>query len=86
MILKVGTFENISIEICGVWLWLSGETRKYKKELKELGFHWASQKGMWYLHFDDYHKFSQKSTSMDYIRFKYGSVVVQAETREISNK
>lgn len=68
--------EGIKVEIIGVWIWVSN-CYDYRKELKGLGFHWARQKQMWYLHFDDFHKFSSKPASMSYIREKYGCVEVR---------
>jgi hypothetical protein len=41
-------FENITIELVGSWIWLSGDTKEIKDKLKELGFKWASKKMMWY--------------------------------------
>lgn len=68
--------KDITVEVIGVWIWVSN-CYKYKKELKKLGFRWASQKQMWYKHFDDFHKFSSRPASMSYIRAKYGSVEVK---------
>ena len=41
-------FENITIELVGSWVWVSGDTREIKEKLKEIGFKWASKKKMWY--------------------------------------
>lgn len=71
---KLSTLENITIEICGIWIWVSGDTTKYKQELKTWGLRWAKKKQMWYVHFDDtYQKRSHKTLSMDQIRANYGS-------------
>ena len=82
-VIQLARFEGIKVEIIGVWIWVS-DCYAYRKELKQLGFHWASQKQMWYLHFDDFHKFSSRPASMSYIRQKYGSVEVRfkKETEE----
>lgn len=79
MVLQLSSFRDITVEIIGVWIWVSN-CYGYRKELKALGFHWASQKQMWYIHFDDYHKFGSKPASMSYIRAKYGSVEVKFKT------
>lgn len=81
IILQLSKFKNITVEIIGVWIWVSN-CYEYRKELKELGFHWARQKQMWYMHFDDYHKFSSRPASMNYIREKYGSVEVRFRTEK----
>ena len=75
-VMQLARFEGIKVEIIGVWIWVSN-CYAYRKELKGLGFHWARQKQMWYLHFDDFHKFSSKPASMSYIREKYGCVEVR---------
>lgn len=79
MVLQLSRFRDITVEIIGVWIWVSN-CYEYRKELKALGFHWASQKQMWYKHFDDYHKFSSRPATMSYIRAKYGSVEVKFKT------
>lgn len=76
---RIIKFDGIVIEIIGAWLWISGNTYNYKKELKEIGFRWASQKKMWYWRTGDYQKKSHKTLSMNDIRNYYGSVKVQTE-------
>lgn len=44
MLQKVIYFPNITIEIIGNWIWISGNTYQYRKELKDLGFKFAGQK------------------------------------------
>ena len=78
---KIINFDGIEIKIVGAWIWLSGNTYNYKKELKELRFKWASQKKQWYFHTDIFRKKSHKSLSMDDIRSYYGSTKVQTDTR-----
>ena len=41
-------FDNITIELIGSWIWLSGDTKAIKDILKDLNFKWASKKKMWY--------------------------------------
>ena len=66
-------FEGMDIELVGAWIWVSGNTYAYRKELKESGFRWASQKKMWYWHSEAFRKKSRKTLSMDEIRGYYGS-------------
>lgn len=80
---KIIAFEGIEVLICGQWIWVSGNTYQYKKELKEIGFKWASQKKQWYYHTDIFIKKSHKSLSMDEIRDYYGSTKVQTMQREL---
>ena len=67
---------DVVIEICGSWVWLSGNTKAYKDELKRIGFLFAPKKAMWYWRPKDYKSANTKPKDMDYIRSKYGSDVV----------
>ena len=62
---KIINFDGIEIEIVGAWIWLSGNTYSYKKELKEIGFKWASAKKQWHFHAEIFRKKSHKQLSMD---------------------
>lgn len=79
---KIINFVEIEILICGQWIWMSGKTYQYKKELKELGFKWASKKKMWYFHTDIFKKKSRKVLSMDEIIDYYGSARVNTTQRK----
>ncbi len=68
---------DINIEICGSWIWVSGNTYSCKDELKSNGFHWASKKKMWYWHDPQEQTRSNGKTTMDDIRSKYGSETVK---------
>jgi len=64
-------YEDITIELVGSWVWLSGNTKEIKEVLKELGFKWASKKKMWY--YGEMKGRNPKQKSMDEIKGKYGS-------------
>ncbi len=81
MLNKIIHFNGIDIELVGAWIWLSGNTYAHKKELKTLGFKWASQKKMWYWHSEAFRKKSHKTLSMDDIRNYYGSTNVRPESK-----
>jgi len=68
--------KGIVIEICGNWIWLSGLTYRYKKELKAIGFIYAGQKKLWYWRPNDYKSANRAPRTMEYIRTKYGSDVL----------
>lgn len=76
---KIIHFSNITIEICGSWIWLAGNTYQYKTELKEIGFKWASKKKQWYFHTEAFRKKGKKALSMEDIRNYYGSTEVKAK-------
>ena len=64
-------FENITIELVGSWVWVSGDTKEIKEKLKELGFKWASKKKMWF--YGEMKKRNHKEQSLEDIKAKYGS-------------
>jgi len=65
--------EEITIEIIGCFIWVTGNTRAYKDKLKELKFNWHSKKIAWYLKPEDYRRQSRKDYSFDEIRNMYGT-------------
>lgn len=83
MLEKIINFEGVEIEIIGQWIWVSGNTYAHRKQLKELGFKYASKKKMWYWKSETYQKKSHKTLSMDDIRNYYGTTKVQRNQREL---
>ena len=73
-------YENITIELVGSWIWLSGDTKEIKDKLKELGFKWASRKKMWY--YGEMKGKSHGEKSLDEIKDKYGSKVYKKKENE----
>lgn len=70
--------EGIVIEICGSWLWITGNTKEHKEVLKGLHFRWSKSKLAWYYHTADYVKVGKKTFTLNEIRALYGSEVVKA--------
>jgi hypothetical protein len=65
--------EGVTIEVCGTWVWLSGDTRTHKDIIKAAGYWWASKKMMWYFRPADYKSSNRGTWDIDDIRSKYGS-------------
>jgi hypothetical protein len=66
--------EGLKMEICGSWLWVTGNTKPFVTIFKELGFKWRSKKLAWSL--GDKSKIHHAELSMDKIRGLYGSQVI----------
>lgn len=65
---------GLIVELCGCWLWISGDTKPNKEALKAAGCRWSSSKKMWYWrHQEDGAHWSRGKKSMGEIRMKYGS-------------
>ena len=77
---SVIAMDGVELELCGLWLWLSGNTKPHKEEIKKLGFKWASKKKKWYWRPEWYHRRgNRKEWDMTDIRSKYGSVIIDAK-------
>lgn len=74
--------ENVTIEIIGSFVWLSGNTKPYKEAIKGLGFRWSKNKSSWYKSPEGYRKYSGKDYSMDDIRGMYGSQTIKNEDEQ----
>lgn len=70
--------EGIVIEICGGWIWVSGNTYTHKDVFKANGFYFAPVKKMWYFRSVEYKTNSHKAHTMDQIRSKYGSQLINS--------
>lgn len=64
--------DGVHIEIIGCFVWVSGDTRPHKDQLKAMGFKWHSKKLCWYKAPADYKRRSKKQYAMDEIRDMYG--------------
>lgn len=66
---------NIEIEVCGNWVWVTGDTKPHAKALGKDGakFKYASKKKAWFFRPDDYKSLSRGSMSLDDIRGNHGS-------------
>ena len=73
-------FENITIELVGSWVWVSGNTREIKEKLKEIGFKWASKKKMWY--YGEMKAKNPNPKSLDEIKAKYGSETLKSNEKK----
>ena len=64
---------GLEVEVCGSWVWVTGETKAHKEALKENGFKWANKKKSWYLKPAGDKKRYRGNFSMDDIRSSHGS-------------
>lgn len=83
VIMQIIHLAGLEIELCGAWLWVSGETRAHKDALKAAGLRWSAKKMMWYWRpVEAARRFNRHNHSIDYIRGKYGSVAINAANRQ----
>jgi hypothetical protein len=79
---KIIHLPGIVIEIVGNWIWVTGETRNVKAELKEAGLFYANKKVAWYYR-SDFFKTRGNGAPLEQVRAKYGSEKVNASFRKM---
>jgi len=80
---------GLDLEICGAWLWVTGETKAAKDLIKQFEtdsgnrFRWHSKKFAWYFAPNDFkgRRRSRGNVAMDDIRDRYGSAHVATQAR-----
>jgi curved DNA-binding protein CbpA len=76
---------DIIIEICGSFIWIGGETKKYVDQIKAINTGdsykrgWSNEKVKWKFFPSSYRKFNKMKFSMNQIRSRYGSEIVENE-------
>lgn len=71
---KILNLQGLVIEVCGAWVWVSGNTKEHWITLKEAGFKFSPPKKMVYFRpqYASSRRFKKDGLSMDEIRGKYG--------------
>ena len=72
--------DALVIELCGTWIWVTGETYRHKEALKAAGCRWAKNKGAWYWHSPEDACHNRKKLTLAEIRALHGSEII-AQTR-----
>lgn len=70
---KLLHLDGVEVEICGSWLWVSGNTFPHREALKSLHFGFSKKKAAWYFHREPYKKHSRRDFSLDQIREMFGA-------------
>jgi len=73
---------NLNIEVCGIYIWVSGNTKPCRQELKDSSYRWHSKKLMWYWKPKQYRSRSKGSWDMNKIRDTFGSDSVKEQQQQ----
>ena len=80
------TLHGVVIEVCGYWVWLSGNTYPHKETISNLGFKFSGAKKSWYWSPTiDTSKYKRGSKSMKNIRQEFGSKIIKTESQAAIN-
>lgn len=71
-VIKFCANTSLEVELCGSWLWISGNSKEVKDKLKELGCKWSANKSLWYYTDAPFRK-RGKAWTLDQIRTTHGS-------------
>ena len=71
------------VELIGSWIWVSGNTKEHKDQLKELNFKFSAKKAAWYYHEGDYHKRNGKVYNMEDLRNMWDTTKYENEQKAI---
>lgn len=64
---------GVEVEICGRWIWVSGDTKPIKEVLKAASFKWAKNKCSWFWRAEEDKSYNRKKMTLDEIRQTHGS-------------
>lgn len=67
---------GITIELCGSWVWVTGDTYQHRSIFKAAGFQWANAKKAWYWHAPDDVSNNRRKMTLDEIRAFHGSTLI----------
>ena len=73
---------NVTIDIIGKWIWISGNTYGVKETLKALGFKWCNDKKVWAWHYGIWIRRKGKKNSLDTIKEKYGCQNIKRQSEK----
>ncbi len=77
-LMKILAIGDLIVELCGEWIWVTGETQKARELLKVAGFMWASKKKAWFWRAAGKRSYNRTEWGLDEIRSKHGSTTVRS--------
>ena len=72
---KIIKLKGIEIEVCGLWIWVGGDTHPVRESLGNAGYRWSKGKKKWY--FPGVASRNHQPFSMNQIRMRYGSKIIK---------
>lgn len=63
--------QDVEIALIGTWIWVLGDTKPYKTQLRDIGCRWHFKRKCWYFHTGKYHR-SHSSSELSELGEKYG--------------
>ena len=77
IITQIISCDGLQIEICGSWVWVTGNTYAHRETLKKAGFTWSKSKRAWYNAGEPMTGHRRGRYTMAQIRMMHGSEIVE---------
>lgn len=71
---------GLEVEVVGCFIWVGGNTKPHKEELKALGLKWSKHKAKWYKAPKGYKRVTKKNFTYDEIKQMFGSEKMENNT------
>lgn len=72
---------DVTIELIGTWIWVSGDTKPWKEQLKALKLRWHSKRRRWYFRKAQY-KRRYSNAKFSELRTMYGATEYESDKLE----
>ena len=84
IVVELLKIRDITIELVGSWIWISGNTKQNKDALKALGARWSSGKKAWYIKPNTCVGYRRGTGgNLQHLRDKYGCMRYKAQENDI---
>ena len=78
--------QDVDLLLIGSWVWVVGDTKPHKDQLKNLKCRWHSQRSCWYYRSAKSRCFSQSSGDLSELAQKYGCTNVKEVNQKSTRK
>lgn len=83
VISRLVILAGINIEICGSWVWVTGDTYPNREALKAAGLRYSKGKAAWYWKPEGNHSKARRHYSMEEIRDLHGSERIKTRSAAV---
>jgi len=73
---------HADVAVIGTWIWIVGETKPVKEELKALGCIWHNKRVAWYWRPADAKAYKRSRGGLEHLAAQYGAKVFRTDDKE----
>lgn len=75
---------GLEISLIGLWIWVSGDTKRHKEALKAMGLSWHSKRVCWYYKPQGWKRTRSSQASLEELAKKYGYRGFEAKESDVA--